>query len=333
MPSDTLLTRVIAPYGTFVLLFVGAGFISGGIVHLGEGWNLWDASLLVLGVACFIVGSYVQEVLYHKKRLQEEGVVRFLAYSLLLSIGVGMASGGTQHFIDTPRYSMYLIPLGLLLGAGAFVGKQNISLEKREWRRLMIGGLVFGALLWLGLSVIASDAPHSAGHSHGSRSSMHVSRGHADHASSVTDERSFLEQMIPHHQEAVETSAYVLTRTSNADLEGFLEGVITAQTEEITLMRGWYRSWYGREYVDDGSYAPMMGDLTRVSGNELDQAYIQGMIEHHRGAVQMAERVLALSTKNEIRTMAEAIIRVQNAEIQQLQGWMQGGDTSHQHAH
>lgn len=312
--------RIGAPYGNFILLFIGAGFISGGIVHLGEGVNWWDGSLLVLGIVLFVLGSYLQEVLQHQKNLREEGVLAFLGYSLLLSIGVGMASGGTQHFIDTPSYSAVLIPLGLALGACAFVLKQGIQLTKGEWTRFYAGLAVTALALGVGLSALAARLPTSFGHAHG----VTVEEAHvgATHHMDVTSEEAFLQAMIPHHQEAVDTSAFVLTRTAHPELRAFVERVIDVQAAEVQQMKTWKSAWFKREYHENGSYMPMMEDLTTISDEALDQAYIRGMIAHHQGAVQMARQLLTLSPREELQRMAEAIIRTQTDEIRQLESWL-----------
>lgn len=326
MPSEqpTIFRRVFAPYGNFILLFIGAGFISGGIVHLGEGINWWDGSLLLLGIVLFVLGSYLQEVFYHQKNLQEEGVLAFLGYSLLLSIGVGMASGGTQHFIDTPGYSSLLIPLGVSLGVWAFVLKQGIDLTRSQWMKLVVGVALFGLVLGAGLSFVAGRLPSSPGHAHGAS----VERAHepSSHYMTVRNEAEFLQQMIPHHQEAVDTSAFVLTRTTNPELRAFVDRVIDVQAAEIQQMKTWKQAWFGSEYREDGSYMPMMENLSTLSEQVLDQAYIRGMIEHHKGAVQMAEQVLALSPRSEIKELAEAIVRTQTEEIRLLESWLLSDD-------
>ncbi len=324
--NSSFVKRVLAPFVTFIAMFVGAGFISGGIVHLGDGFNWWDVSLLGFGVLLFVTGSYIQESIYNKKNLKDGGVLLFLVYSLLLSIGIGMASGGLQHFVDTPGYSTYLIPIGLSIGLVAFILKQNIKLPQSQWLKLIPGALILALLLGSGLSYAARSMPTSwrqSGHTHNSESEgtdTHDVMGHVE----VNSDADFLVQMIPHHQEAVDTSAYVLTRTENSDLHNFSRGVIDAQTREILQMKEWQRKWYADFSASEGSYEPMMGDLTRLKGQALDQVYIQGMIEHHRGAVIMADRIKSITQRPEIKKMAEDIIRTQNLEIRTLEGWLTG---------
>lgn len=159
MKMQSITAQVFVPFVIFTAMFVGAGFISGGIVHLGDGFNWWDLSLILVGIVLFVIGSYAQELRGSQNNLKKEGIVLFLFYSLLLSIGIGMASGGTQHFVDTPEYSNYLIPLGLLLGVPAFALKQNIPLLKNEWVKLIIISFLIAVALFLILSLMNGSVP------------------------------------------------------------------------------------------------------------------------------------------------------------------------------
>lgn len=149
--------RIFVPFLTFIALFIGTGFVSGSIVHMGEGINAWDASLLAIGIIFFVSGSVFQDMQQGMRRMRGEGVVFFLVLSLLLSIGIGMASGGMQHFVDTPTYSAMLIPLGLGIGFVAFLLKERINLTAREW--LILLPSVFVAV---GVGMVALQAAGNA---------------------------------------------------------------------------------------------------------------------------------------------------------------------------
>ena len=184
--TDKSITKKVAiPFVIFILLFFGVGFISGGVVHLGEGFNFWDISLVGVGILLFVTGSYIQEVVFNKKNLAAEGIIPFLFYSLLLSIGVGMASGGIQHFVDTPKYSMFLIPLGLLLGVFAFIFKQNIKLTKTQWTKLVPGAMVLALFIGISLFASARFIPQNltghdhAEHGHGQQDQPHAEDHHS----------------------------------------------------------------------------------------------------------------------------------------------------------
>lgn len=61
--------------------------------------------------------------------------------------------------------------------------------------------------------------------------------------------------------------------------------------------------------------------MMAASGVTVDQAYIAKMIEHHRGAVAMAEVALKESRDPEIRRMAQVVVDSQTREIAEMQAW------------
>jgi uncharacterized protein (DUF305 family) len=62
-----------------------------------------------------------------------------------------------------------------------------------------------------------------------------------------------------------------------------------------------------------------------ASGETVDRSYIAKMIEHHRGAVAMAEVAIAQSTDPEIRRMAQVVIDTQTREIAEMEAWKPAG--------
>lgn len=141
-------------------------------------------------------------------------------------------------------------------------------------------------------------------------------------ANLVTDDKTFLENMIPHHQEAIDSSQKVVISTSNTDLKTFAQNVITDQTKEIEQMKSWYKSWYDADYKTNTNYQAMMTDMNGKIGKDLDQSYIKGMISHHQGAIQMAQKALTVVTRSENKTLANTIITNQTKEVIQLKDWL-----------
>jgi uncharacterized protein (DUF305 family) len=73
---------------------------------------------------------------------------------------------------------------------------------------------------------------------------MHMSQGDMDsmlHADDVDME--FMEQMIPHHESAVEMARNILETTEREELRALAEAIIEAQVTEIEQMREWMREW------------------------------------------------------------------------------------------
>jgi len=62
-------------------------------------------------------------------------------------------------------------------------------------------------------------------------------------------------------------------------------------------------------------------DVT-FTGN-ADRDFVQGMVPHHQGAVDMAKVVLAFGKDPEVRKLAESIIKAQEEEIAWMNSWLQ----------
>lgn len=57
-------------------------------------------------------------------------------------------------------------------------------------------------------------------------------------------DREFILQMIPHHEMAIMMAGMLKASTDRAEMKQLAENVITSQSQEIELMRGWLKSWY-----------------------------------------------------------------------------------------
>lgn len=65
-----------------------------------------------------------------KREATHQEIVKLIIFSILLAVGVGMISGGVQHFDEVPVYASRLIPLGILLSLVGFVFKNGINLHR-----------------------------------------------------------------------------------------------------------------------------------------------------------------------------------------------------------
>lgn len=136
-------------------------------------------------------------------------------------------------------------------------------------------------------------------------------------------EFDYLAQMIPHHEEAIQAAQVLLAGTDRSEMQAFAEDIIETQTAEVAQMREWLATWYpDRDPTVD--YQPMMRDLEGLSGDELDQAFLEDMIPHHMGAVMMSQQLLAqdLAEHPEVVSFAQEIRDAQMTEIQQMVRWL-----------
>lgn len=71
----------------------------------------------------------------------------------------------------------------------------------------------------------------------------------------------------------------------------------------------------------EAEMAAMISFLEGKTGDALDKAFLDEMIIHHEGAVEMAQSVLKSSQRPELRSFAQDIISVQSREIEMMKKW------------
>ena len=150
-------------------------------------------------------------------------------------------------------------------------------------------------------------------------------------------DRHFIEQMIPHHEGAIEMAKLAQERSKRPEILTLADTIIKSQSQEITQMQAWYKNWYGVEVLVDSSVGMgmgrgmmqggMMGGTTadieslRNSTN-FDEAFLQEMIPHHQMAVIMARMLLSGTNRPEMKQLGQDIITAQEKEIDQMRSWL-----------
>ncbi|MFK0050376.1 DUF305 domain-containing protein [Streptomyces sp. NPDC090741] len=180
------------------------------------------------------------------------------------------------------------------------------------------------------LAACGSNDDTSTGHDgHGSTtsaaSSPSASQGQHDAA-----DVAFAKGMIPHHRQAVEMADLAPTRAESADVKTLAAEIKKAQDPEIKTLSDWLTSW-GEQVPAEGAMdhsmhaaggmmtAEEMDDLKKASGKEaFDTAFMEMMIKHHEGAVAMAKTEKADGAFPDAKTMADAIVTSQTAEIARM---------------
>jgi uncharacterized protein (DUF305 family) len=179
------------------------------------------------------------------------------------------------------------------------------------------------ASLGIAIPVVLSQHHPQPQASPSTPSSPMMHHGKMMHEMQVNSEFEYLTQMIPHHQEAIDTAKLVLAGSDRHEMKKFAEDIIKVQTAEIEQMRTWLKTWYPGQDTT-ATMAPMMRDLTKLKGDALDQAFLEDMVGHHMGAVMMSHHLLNRNlVKHEpVRPFAQQIATSQNQEIGQMQTWL-----------
>ena len=137
---------------------------------------------------------------------------------------------------------------------------------------------------------------------------------------------AFLQGMIPHHQQAVEMSDMLAKKTGiDPAVADLAKRIRAAQQPEITTMRGWLQDWgqlaEGHDHgdQDDGMLTREQVEmLKQAEGAEAQQLFLEGMIAHHDGAIEMAKAQIAEGQHPGSIELAKRIVATQQAEIEQM---------------
>jgi uncharacterized protein (DUF305 family) len=140
---------------------------------------------------------------------------------------------------------------------------------------------------------------------------------------------SFAGDMITHHRQAVEMAGLAADRASSQEVKDLATKIKGAQAPEIGTMSGWLTSW-GEEAPADMSGMDMsssmpgmmssedMGALKGASGTEFDEMFLEMMVKHHQGAVEMARTEKADGKYGPTVSLADNVITAQTTEIEQM---------------
>lgn len=208
---------------------------------------------------------------------------------------------------------------------------------------LAVVGLLGGGIGWTVAQATAQGPAHFAGRQPGAMSGMggHGTMGGAQHnpmqspagggptgMMGMDASQHFIQQMIPHHEDAVTMAALAPTQAEHQELRDLAAKIGKVQAEEIDQMRQWYRDWYGTDVPPSNTGAAMsaMGgwETASLDGTQpFDKAFIEQMVPHHEMAVMMSSMALQRADRPELRTLLQSIIDSQRAEIAQMRAWYQ----------
>jgi hypothetical protein len=148
--------ELLKQYGLYVALYLGVALTGGSIVHLPLA-PVRYAVIGAVGIAVFIVASVADARRRHAAGLEGPGggIGRYVGWSVLLSLGLGMLSGAIQHFLDSPRYAAALIPLGFLLSLVAYAVRERLLPAGGAPWRAAGAAVAVAALLHLGLAAVS----------------------------------------------------------------------------------------------------------------------------------------------------------------------------------
>jgi uncharacterized protein (DUF305 family) len=205
-------------------------------------------------------------------------------------------------------------------------------------RTLVVAVALAGALVLVGCGG-SSQRPMAA------ISGNHPLATASSPASSFNDaDVMFAQQMIPHHRQAVQMAQMAPSHTQNPKVRDLAARIAAEQAPEIQTMTGWLHTW-GKPVPTGtpGMMSPMpgmmgspgrgmsgpsmpgmmsqqeMSQLMARHGAHFDHMFLQMMIKHHQGAIEMARTEQSQGVNPAAKKLARQIETSQTAEIAQMQ--------------
>lgn len=149
----------------------------------------------------------------------------------------------------------------------------------------------------------------------------------------------FVRMMIPHHHQALVLSRLAPDRTTNSELLALAGRIDVEQTIEITTMQQWQAQNGFDETDPESAYMMMMQDpmmiemmgmatqaeldqLETLSGTAFDKLFLQLMIDHHQGAIDMCVQVMTHGQEPVLQSMANEMLTTQSTQIFQMQAML-----------
>ncbi|MCX4093228.1 DUF305 domain-containing protein [Nocardia sp. alder85J] len=201
------------------------------------------------------------------------------------------------------------------------------------------------ALAVSGAALLAAGCGDSTS-SHSAQPSSHsVASTASASAATRTDfddaDVSFLQSMYPHHAQAVAMAQLVPSRSRNPEVQALATAIHDAQAPEMERMSALLRG-FGKPAPTTADHAmpdmtampdmPGMStpsvpgmmsgtDMSRLeslSGPDFDRAWLLSMIDHHTGAITMANDELAHGVNGDAEALARSIVAAQQGEIDRM---------------
>ena len=141
---------------------------------------------------------------------------------------------------------------------------------------------------------------------------------------------NFSQMMIPHHEQAIEMADIALDPLVGASdsVKAMATRIKKAQDSEVTKMKAFLTLWKQRLTGDSSNHnsdkmsgtlsAEDMKKLSSLRGIEFDRAWMNDMIAHHEGAIEMAKEVLKDGKNSAVNALAKAVEAVQDSEILEM---------------
>lgn len=143
-------------------------------------------------------------------------------------------------------------------------------------------------------------------------------------------DRAFLANMIVHHESAMNMAEMSGPVAKHVEIQDLSMNIASSQGKEVNDMMNWQKQWgypatsghgmTGMEHAS-GSMEDMVmmnNELEGLVGDSFDKKYLELMIMHHQGAIDMSRPAVTNAWHQEVKDLASVIVMTQTKEIEQM---------------
>lgn len=186
----------------------------------------------------------------------------------------------------------------------------------------------------LSLTIAGCASPDAASTTETATSTTQASETSSDGHNSA--DTAFAQMMIEHHVGAIEMADLALERATTPEVRDLADRIRAAQGPEIDQMTAWLEGEgeptdtgnmsgmdHGSMEMDGLDQTEAMAELEQTTGAEFDRRFLQLMIAHHTGALDMALAQLDDGINTEMLDLARDVIAAQELEITEMEGLLE----------
>ena len=143
-------------------------------------------------------------------------------------------------------------------------------------------------------------------------------------------ELDFVQGMLPHHQGAIDMAKVVLKFGKDPEIKNLAENVIKAQEGEIAVMKDWLAKSSPAAFApvpdsakaNEQAMSTMMQNISATYSGDADVDFVNGMIPHHQGAIDMAKVAQQYVKDTLLLKLAGDVVGAQEGEITFMKEWL-----------
>ena len=209
---------------------------------------------------------------------------------------------------------------------------------------LVVAALALTGPLAPGAKAQGTPPPHD--HHHAPAATMGHQHGASLGPAGTTYDLRWLDAMVQHHTGALRMGEFVFD-IGQGGVGALAKAIWADQAQEIKAMGQWRKAWYPEAPLypvawKSGGDPNALADLVRMTPEQIEAMrmvgaapsresrvrwFLEGMIAHHGGALEMAHDALQKSSNTTIRRQARQIIVAQRREILALRRMLQRDDS------